>query len=106
MTIEAKIDETNSLLKQLIAALAGKPPVAAAKPPAKAPEKDGTITYENVKVAFLDLVKSKNRDAGVAVLAKFKAKTLPDVKPEQFKAVLEAIAEAAKAAPANADALV
>jgi hypothetical protein len=66
---------------------AGKKPEAdtpPATPPADAP------TYQATADAVTKLARTKGRDAAVAVLAHFGAAKLPDVKPEQFAAVIAA----------------
>lgn len=45
-------------------------------------------TYQATADAVTKLARTKGRDAAVAVLAKFGAGKLPDVKPEQFAAVI------------------
>ena len=58
------------------------PPAAAT--PAKA------LTYDDVKVPFLALVK-KNRDLALATLKPFGLDSLKPAKPEQFAAILAAL---------------
>jgi ABC-type uncharacterized transport system involved in gliding motility auxiliary subunit len=55
---------------------------------------DSTATYQDAAAAITKLSRTKGRDAAVAVLQQFGATKLPDVKPEQFAAVVAA-AEAA-----------
>jgi hypothetical protein len=50
--------------------------------------------YQDASAAIIKLSRSKGRDAAVSVLAKFGAAKLPDVKPEQFAAVIAAANEA------------
>jgi hypothetical protein len=54
-------------------------------------------TYQDAAAAVTNLAKTKGRDAAVAVLTKFGAAKLPDVKPEQFADVIAACAEAVEA---------
>lgn len=51
-------------------------------------------TYQDAAAAITKLARAKGRDAAVAVLARFGAAKLPDVKPEQFAAVIAACEEA------------
>lgn len=51
-------------------------------------------TYQEAADAVTKLARTKGRDAAIAVLAKFGAAKLPDVKPEDFAAVVAAAAEA------------
>lgn len=110
MTIEAKIDRTNELLAALLEALSGeqktvakeadaaavspapKPavkPVAkpAAKPVAKPAEAESVkemFTLEDAKRVFVELMKAKGKESGVAVLAALGANKLPDLDPSQY----------------------
>lgn len=59
-------------------------------------EKKPEVTLEQAKTAFLDLIKSKGRDAGIAILTAFHAAKLPEVKPESYPEFMAAIAEASK----------
>ncbi|NKD46273.1 hypothetical protein HEQ69_11220 [Haematospirillum jordaniae] len=63
---------------------------------ASAPEEkaDKEITYQQVADAVTKLVKTKGRDIAVGVLERFGAAKLPDVKPDQYAAVLAACQEA------------
>ena len=63
----------------------------AAEAPAAAP------SYQDAANAIMRLARARGRDAAVAVLAKFGAGKLPDVKPEHFAAVIAAC-EAAEVA--------
>ena len=56
--------------------------------PAEAPAK--ALTYDDVKVPFLALVK-KNRDLALATLKPFGLDSLKPAKPEQFAAILAAL---------------
>lgn len=67
-----------------------------AKPSAEAPAPEQAATYQDAAVAITNLARIKGRDAAVAVLAKFEASKLPDVKPEQFAAVIAAATAAAQ----------
>ena len=58
--------------------------LGAANRPADAP------TYQDAAAAITKLSRTKGRDAAVAVLASFGAAKLPDVKPEQFAAIIAA----------------
>lgn len=51
-------------------------------------------TYQATADAVTKLARVKGRDAAVAVLSKFSAVKLPDVKPEQFAAVIAACNQA------------
>lgn len=114
MTIEAKIDRTNELLAALLAALSGEQktvakeadaaavspaPKPAAKQVAKPAAKPATkpvakpaeaesvkemFTLEDAKRVFVDLMKAKGKEAGVAVLAALGANKLPDLDPSQY----------------------
>lgn len=64
--------------------------VAADAPEQKAePSAQGAApTYQATADAVTSLARTKGREAAVAVLTKFGASKLPDVKPEQFAAVI------------------
>lgn len=47
-------------------------------------------TYQDAAAAITKLSRTKGRDAAVALLAKFGAAKLPDVKPEQFAEIIKA----------------
>lgn len=68
---------------------AAKETTAEAPPPAPSAVA-GVPTYADAAKAITDLSKVKGRDAAVKVLAEFGAQKLPDVKPEQFAAVIAA----------------
>lgn len=51
-------------------------------------------TYQATADAVTKLARTKGRDAAVAVLTKFGAAKLPDVKPEQFAAIIAACEKA------------
>lgn len=75
-------------LTQMTAGEAGKALHGHANNPADAP------TYQATADAVTKLGREKGRDAAIAVLTKFGAAKLPDVKPEQFAAVIAACEEA------------
>ena len=114
MSLEATIAENTAALRELIAALSKGVPTTVAqveavvteakaektKPaakvektePAKAetfPDGEG-VTYQDAAAVITKLSRIKGRDAAVALLAKFGAAKLPDVKPEQFADVIDA----------------
>lgn len=84
---------------------AEKPKPQAAKPaPAPAPVVEDTpeahatpadpetlVTIDEVKAAVLKLAATKGREAAVAVLQSFGAAKAPELKPEQYGAVLDAL---------------
>lgn len=51
-------------------------------------------TYDDAAKAITALAKAKGREPAMAVLSKFGASKLPEVKPEDFAAVIAAAAEA------------
>lgn len=63
---------------------------------ADAPAADDTpaIAVADVNAAIIGLAKAKGRDAAVAVLGEFKVAKVPELKPEQFAAVLAAVKKA------------
>lgn len=69
-------------LTQMTAGEAEKALHGHANNPADAP------TYQATADAVTKLAREKGRDAAIAVLTKFGAAKLPDVKPEQFAAVI------------------
>ena len=69
-------------LTQMTAGEAEKALHGHANNPADAP------TYQATADAVTKLAREKGRDAAIAVLTKFGASKLPDVKPEQFAAVI------------------
>jgi len=71
-------------LTQMTAGEAEKALHGHANRPADAP------TYQDTADAVTKLARTKGRDAAVAVLSGFGAGKLPDVKPEQFAAVIAA----------------
>lgn len=120
MTIEAKLDALTAAINGLTAAVqyavgtkpiigadpAVKPAKEAAKAAAQAPATPAptaapaaapaaaqpakALTYDDVKVPFLALVK-KNRDLALATLKPFGLDSLKPAKPEQFAAILAAL---------------
>lgn len=81
-------DQKPETLTQMTAAEAEKALHGHANNPADAP------TYQATADAVTKLARTKGRDAAVAVLSKFGAGKLPDVKPEQFAAIIAACEEA------------
>lgn len=81
-------DQKPETLTQMTAGEAEKALHGHANNPADAP------TYQDTANAVTKLARTKGRDAAVAVLSKFGAGKLPDVKPEQFAAVIAACEEA------------
>ena len=75
-------------LTQMTAAEAEKALHGHANNPPDAP------TYQATADAVTKLARTKGRDAAVAVLSEFGAAKLPDVKPEQFAAVIAACEKA------------
>lgn len=75
-------------LTQMTGAEAEKALHGHANNPADAP------TYQATADAVTKLARTKGRGAAVAVLAKFGAAKLPDVKPEQFAAIIAACEKA------------
>lgn len=75
-------------LTQMTAGEAEKALHGHANNPADAP------TYQATADAVTKLAREKGRDTAIAVLTKFGAAKLPDVKPEQFAAVIAACEEA------------
>lgn len=72
-----------------------------AAPAPAAPNADGAdaeeVTYQDAAKAVTNLAKAKGRPAAEEVLKQFGANKLPDVKPEDFAAVVKACNEAAEA---------
>jgi hypothetical protein len=81
-------DQKPEALTQMTASEAEKALHGHANNPADAP------TYQDTADAVTKLARTKGRDAAVAVLSGFGAAKLPDVKPEQFAAVIAACEEA------------
>ena len=114
MTIEAKLEALTAAVVGLTAALTAQsgaqapitkpvkvsPSIDAAKPaepmkapatpPAAAAPAGKALTYDDVKVPFLALVK-KNRDLALATLKPFGLDSLKPAKSEQFAAILAAL---------------
>lgn len=117
MTIEAKIEALTAAVNNLTGAIAaahattlGSDPVAkparnAAKAVAEHQQPNGAVTatigapadiaakvltYEDIKIPFLALVR-KNRDQALATLKPFGLESLKPAKPEQFAAILSAL---------------
>lgn len=57
-------------------------------------EANEPATYQDAAAAVTKLSRAKGREAAVAVLQQFEAAKLPDVKPEQFAAVIAACEKA------------
>lgn len=106
MTIEAKIEALTAALIANTAALTGAKPAKSVSPsvdaaapaaPMKAstpPKADAkALTYDDVKVPFLALVK-KDRDLALATLKPFGLDSLKPAKPEQFADILAALTKA------------
>ena len=55
------------------------------------------MTYQDAAKAVTNLAKAMGRPAAEEVLKQFGASKLPDVKPEDFAAVVQACKEAAEA---------
>ncbi len=66
---------------------AAQEPAPTAAPSAPVAE---SVSYQATADAVTKLARTKGRDAAVAVLAQFGAQKLPDIKPEQFAAVVAA----------------
>jgi hypothetical protein len=91
--VEEKATETTAeqkpeALTQMTGAEAEKALHGHANRPTDAP------TYQATADAVTNLARTKGREVAVAVLTKFGAAKLPDVKPEQFAAVIAACEEA------------
>lgn len=81
-------DQKPETLTQMTASEAEKALHGHANNPADAP------TYQATADAVTKLARTKGRDAAVAVLNEFGAAKLPDVKPEQFAAIIAACEKA------------
>ena len=81
-------DQKPEALTQMTASEAEKALHGHANNPADAP------TYQDTADAVTKLARTKGRDAAVAVLSGFGAAKLPDVKPEQFAAIIAACEKA------------
>lgn len=64
------------------------------EPKAEAQAAAAAPTYQATADAVTKLARTKGRDAAVAVLNEFGAAKLPDVKPEQFAAIIAACEKA------------
>lgn len=69
-------------------------PVETAAPQPAAPPPPVEVSYEEVKNTVLELIKRKGRDAALAVLSRFGAKTAKDVTSDQYQALIDACFEA------------
>ena len=70
-------------------------PEVAAKKPAKSSDAISTtkaegVSYDDAAKAVQELARLKGRDAAIAVLGQFKAKTLKDVAPNDYAAIIAA----------------
>lgn len=112
MTIEAKLEALTIAVNNNTAALLGKPNVtgtnaltqatvapANVKAAGKAAGATAPLTYEDVRVPFLALVK-KNRDAALATIAPLDH--LNKAKPEQYASILAKVVKALADAEAAA----
>jgi FtsZ-interacting cell division protein ZipA len=89
-TKPSMFDEQTEAPKSEQAAATPEPKADAA--PAAAEAK--AVTYADAAAAITKLSREKSRDAALAVLGKFGAAKLPEVKPEDFAAVIDAANEA------------
>jgi hypothetical protein len=81
--------------KPAAAASSATPPEQSAPAATTAESRSETpATYEQAAKAITALSRAKGRDAAVAVLSQFGASKLPDVKPDQFAAVVAAAEKA------------
>lgn len=119
MSLEAAINANTEAVNKLVAMLSasgitvsqvaadGKSGKTTHTPPAAAPEKpkdatpaaksaEAAPTYDDTKKIVLELSAKKGRDAAVKALADVQpgAKTLVDVKPENYSRVIEAAKKA------------
>lgn len=76
-----------------VAAPEAQPEKVAPAPESQA-EKADAVTYQQAADAVTKLAKTAGRDIAVGVLKQFGAVKLPDVKPDQYAAVLAACQEA------------
>lgn len=79
-------DKSRDVTKEVAAAPVEKP----AKTSKSTPAADPAVTYKEAAEAVTKLSRTKGRDAAIAVLKSFGADKLPDVKPEDFAAVVAA----------------
>jgi len=75
---------------------AKKPKTKAADKPEPAESTKSDVSYDDAAKAVTTLARTAGRDAAIEVLSKFGVKKLPDVKPEQYAAVIEACEKAGK----------
>lgn len=85
----AVIESAKKALAKPTTPPAANPPATPPTPPAATAEPKA-LTYDDVKVPFLALVK-KNRDLALATLKPFGLDSLKPAKPEQFAAILAAL---------------
>ncbi|MDR8026474.1 hypothetical protein KPA93_24955 [Burkholderia cenocepacia] len=77
------------------ASSAGDAPPADEPAAQTTPDADAApVAYEQASAAVTSLAKTKGRAVAIDVLKKFGASKLPEVKPEQFAALIKACAEA------------
>lgn len=79
------------------AAVQSAPPPEQSAPAAstaESPSEAAAVAFDDVKAAIIGLAKTKGREAAVAVLSAFGATKVPDLKAEQYAAVLEAAQKA------------
>ena len=101
MSIEKNIERIADALEALVKApVTGNPPakVETAKPakaekpvkaaPAAEPKPAEEVSKEAVGNAIVALIQANQREAAVKLLAKFGAKAVSEVKPENYSAVL------------------
>lgn len=104
--------ETNGVAVDPSAAAAAAPAASTATPAANfaaattpAAERAAIVTaptLQQVADAIIDLANNHSRDAAVAILTKYGVKKVPELKPENFTAVLADVAKA-KAPAASSD---
>lgn len=98
MTIEALLTEQNQLIRELIAELKVTPKTPALVKEVKKVEEAAPVglevTYDDAKLAVTTVVKTKGRDAGLAILASFNTDSLLKVAPTEWAAVIAACTEA------------
>ena len=95
-TTEAKATTTKKEKKAEPVVEQAKAEAAPADQP-KVEQKDdapAAVTYQDASKAILKLSAAKGRDTAVALLSKFGAANLKEVKPEQYAAVMAAANEA------------
>lgn len=123
MSLEAVIEENTRVLRELISVMssAGQMNInsstvqgdvvagekkdadvvdieSARKPKTTAVDKGTSAkpdaSYDDAAMAVTTLARTAGRDVAIGVLSKFGVKKLPDVKPEQYAAVIEACEKA------------